>query len=78
MPCAIALLLTLLACPPQSKDSAPEDSAPPADGDGAMFPTGNVVFDDELYVYYGGADTVCCAATAPVRDLLDYVLTFRE
>ena len=42
-----------------------------------VFPTGNVVLGDELFVYYGGADTVCCVATTPVRKLLDHVLKFR-
>jgi predicted GH43/DUF377 family glycosyl hydrolase len=41
-----------------------------------VFPTGNVVLGDELFVYYGGADTVCCVATVPVKKLLDYVLRF--
>ncbi len=38
-----------------------------------VFPTGNVVIRDRLFVYYGGADRVCCAATAPLRDLLDHL-----
>lgn len=43
-----------------------------------VFPNGGVVLDDELFVYYGGADVVCCVATAKMKDLLDYVLQFRE
>lgn len=39
-----------------------------------VFPCGNVVVDDTLYVYYGGADTVCCAATCKLDELVDYVL----
>jgi predicted GH43/DUF377 family glycosyl hydrolase len=27
-----------------------------------------------LFVYYGGADKVCCLATADVDDLVDYIL----
>jgi predicted GH43/DUF377 family glycosyl hydrolase len=42
-----------------------------------VFPTGNVVLDDELFIYYGGADTVCCVATVSVKHLLEYVLQFR-
>lgn len=36
-----------------------------------VFPTGNVVIGDRLFVYYGGADRVCCVATIGLRDLLD-------
>ena len=35
-----------------------------------VFPTGAVVRDGVLYVYYGAADKVCALATAPVSDLL--------
>lgn len=41
---------------------------------GCVFPTGNVIVDDMLYVYYGGADKYCCVATCSVIELLDYVL----
>jgi len=43
-----------------------------------VFPNGAVVLGDTLFVYYGGADTVCCVATAPLRDVLDHVLAFRR
>lgn len=40
---------------------------------GVVYPCGAVVKDDQLFVYYGGADTYVCLATAPfdrfVRDL---------
>jgi len=39
-----------------------------------VFPTGNVIEGDTLFVYYGGADKYCCVATCSVRELLDYVL----
>ncbi len=39
-----------------------------------VFPTGAVVVGDELIVFYGGADKVCCAATVNINDLLDYLL----
>lgn len=39
-----------------------------------VFPTGNVVIGDRLFVYYGGADRVCCAATIPLHALLDHLL----
>jgi predicted GH43/DUF377 family glycosyl hydrolase len=43
-----------------------------------VFPNGAVVIGDTLFVYYGGADTVCGVATAPLRDVLSHVLTFRR
>jgi len=43
-----------------------------------VFPEGAVVIDDELFVYYGGADKVCCVATANLDELLDYLLTFKD
>lgn len=41
-----------------------------------VFPCGNVVIKNTLFVYYGGADTVCGVATAPLKDLLDYVMAY--
>jgi predicted GH43/DUF377 family glycosyl hydrolase len=38
---------------------------------GCVFPTGNVIVDDTLYVYYGGADKYVGVATCNVRELLD-------
>lgn len=38
-----------------------------------VFPTGNVIIGDRLYVYYGGADKVCCVATAPLAAFVDFV-----
>jgi predicted GH43/DUF377 family glycosyl hydrolase len=43
-----------------------------------VFPEGAVVIDGELFVYYGGADKVCCVATVPLDELLDYLLTFQD
>jgi beta-1,2-mannobiose phosphorylase / 1,2-beta-oligomannan phosphorylase len=40
-----------------------------------VFPCGNVVIGDTLFVYYGGADTHCCVATAPLAELADFVLS---
>ena len=40
---------------------------------GVVFPTGNVIVDNVLYVYYGGADKYCCLATAPLDELLTYL-----
>jgi predicted GH43/DUF377 family glycosyl hydrolase len=36
-----------------------------------IFPTGNVVVDDELWVYYGACDTAICLATAKIGAILD-------
>jgi len=36
-----------------------------------VFPDGAVVQDKQLWVYYGGADKVCCSAFIPLAELLD-------
>lgn len=41
-----------------------------------VFAVGNVVIGDDLYVYYGGADTVCCAATGNLKELIDYTMSY--
>lgn len=41
---------------------------------GCVFPTGNVVKDDILYVYYGAADTYVCVATCNFTDLLNFMI----
>ncbi len=35
-----------------------------------VFPEGTVVFDDVLYIYYGGADSVTCLAKVGIDELL--------
>jgi predicted GH43/DUF377 family glycosyl hydrolase len=40
-----------------------------------VFPTGACILDGKLYVYYGGADKVCCVATADLGTLLDHILS---
>ena len=40
-----------------------------------VFPCGNVVIGDTLFVYYGAADTHCCVATVRLNELLDYILS---
>jgi len=42
--------------------------------DGCVFPTGNVIVNDTLYVYYGASDKYCCVATCSVEDLLAYLI----
>lgn len=41
---------------------------------GCVFPTGNVIVGDTLYVYYGGADRYCGVATCSVKELLKFLL----
>jgi predicted GH43/DUF377 family glycosyl hydrolase len=36
-----------------------------------VFPTGAVVRDRQLIVYYGGADRISCVASAPIDKLLE-------
>ena len=38
---------------------------------GVVYSCGAVVIDDQLFVYYGGADTVICVATANLNEFLD-------
>lgn len=38
---------------------------------GVSYPCGAVLFKDQIFVYYGGADTVVCVATAPLQRFLD-------
>jgi beta-1,2-mannobiose phosphorylase / 1,2-beta-oligomannan phosphorylase len=45
------------------------------DVNNVVFPTGACVVDnDKLFVYYGGADKVCCLATADLDYLLDHIM----
>jgi predicted GH43/DUF377 family glycosyl hydrolase len=36
-----------------------------------VFPTGAVLWDGDLLIYYGGADKVCCGARVAIDELLD-------
>lgn len=40
-----------------------------------VFPTGACILDGTLYVYYGGADKVCCLATTDLSALLEDILS---
>ncbi len=42
---------------------------------GVVFPCGNVVIDGTFFLYYGGADKYVGVATAPMDELMDYVLS---
>ncbi|NOZ72359.1 MAG: glycosidase [Chloroflexi bacterium] len=43
-----------------------------------VFPEGIAVIADELLVFYGGADKVCCVASTPLDELINYLLTQRS
>lgn len=45
------------------------------DVNNVVFPTGACILDNELFVYYGAADKVCCLATIELKELLDYLLS---
>lgn len=51
-----------------------EDYEKVGDIPNVVFPTGTVLIDGELFIYYGAADKVCCVATVPLNDLLDALL----
>ncbi|MDR3170821.1 MAG: glycosidase [Treponema sp.] len=40
-----------------------------------VFPTGTVVKNGMVYIYYGVTDTAICLATVPLAELLDFVLS---
>jgi len=42
---------------------------------GVAYPCGAVVKEGTLFVYYGGADSVVCVATAPLAEFLENVMT---
>ncbi len=44
---------------------------------GCVFPTGNVIAEDTLYVYYGGADKYCAVATCSVEELINFTLSYQ-
>lgn len=43
------------------------------DVNNVVFPTGACIIDGKIFVYYGGADKVCCVATAKINELVDYL-----
>lgn len=42
---------------------------------GVAYPCGAVTISDTLYVYYGGADSYSCVATAPLSSFVDDLIT---
>lgn len=51
-----------------------EDYEKIGDVNNVVFPTGTVVIDKKLLLYYGGADRVCCVASASIDELVEYIL----
>jgi predicted GH43/DUF377 family glycosyl hydrolase len=45
---------------------------------GVVYPCGAVVKDGRLFIYYGGADTYVCAATAPVAAFVEALIRDRR
>lgn len=46
--------------------------------DNVVFPCGHVIRDDQIYLYYGGADRVVCGAKIGLSKLLDYLVRSKE
>ena len=44
---------------------------------GVVYASGAIIKDDQLYVYYGGADSVICVATAPLEEFLQSLMKGR-
>ena len=44
------------------------------DVNNVVFPTGAVVIDKKILLYYGGADKVCCIASANLNELIEYIM----
>ncbi|MFA6813352.1 MAG: pesticidal protein Cry7Aa [Bacteroidaceae bacterium] len=42
------------------------------------FPTGAIIWDGRLYIYYGAADKCIACASVPVRELIDELLNYRK
>ena len=45
---------------------------------GCVFPTGNVLLNGTLYVYYGAADKYVGLATCRLEELLSYLRGFKK
>jgi beta-1,2-mannobiose phosphorylase / 1,2-beta-oligomannan phosphorylase len=39
-----------------------------------VFPSGAIIKDDKIYVYYGASDTTCCLAFIDLKSFLDHIL----
>ena len=40
---------------------------------GCVFPTGNVIVENTLYVYYGSGDKYCCLATCELEEIMNFL-----
>ncbi|MSU45246.1 MAG: hypothetical protein EXS47_01295 [Candidatus Zambryskibacteria bacterium] len=45
---------------------------------GVIYASGAIIREDDLYIYYGGADRVVCVATTPLKKFLNYLVTGRS
>ncbi len=51
-----------------------EDYEKLGDVNNVVFPTGTVIIDKKLLLYYGGADRVCCVASTDIDELIEHIL----
>lgn len=51
-----------------------EDYEKYGDINNVVFPTGACNINGELFIYYGGADKVCCLATTELNDLIEFII----
>jgi Predicted glycosylase len=42
------------------------------------FPTGAIIWDDRLYIYYGAADKCIACASVPLKELIDELLNYTK
>ena len=64
----------IIANPAQSILLPKEDYELDGDVPLVVFLEGAIIKGDELFVYYGAADTTCCLATCKLNELMDFLL----
>ncbi len=64
----------VIARPPEPILEPEEEYERVGDVPDVVFPEGTVTIGDDLIVFYGGADVVCCAASVRLDDLVNYVI----
>ena len=64
----------VIACTPEPILEPEEEYERVGDVPNVVFPEGAVTIGDELLVFYGGADEVCCAASVCLDELVNYLL----
>jgi len=52
-----------------------EDYERAGDVPNVVFPEGAVIISNELLLFYGAADKVCCVARVPLKELINYLIT---